>query len=344
MSKVELKKGELAEEKLRLYFLSLGYFVVRSINADYKGFDVTDVDLFLYSRPSPISRERTNVDVKMKQRPQALERVFWTKGLKEVLGLEKCVVATTDKRSHIGEFGAKNDVLVLDGNFMNKLDSTARYSIDRYNEEEFLSLLDNHCIGELGGSWKKDYENAKSNLLSKLNFDGVNDLLDKSKKILLEISSGHTSDVSYRALYVYISLFIITLDYSIKDFSYKDQKDRVKLISDGIRFGEVGKKKSEEIVAMSSALMKSFMNKDSYDLSAIENEVISQFMNIPSNDIAEYLGSTKSMLRLLPIAIEFEKHAFNRQFDKPTALPTELQSIIGLLCDFYSLDRKKILI
>ncbi|ELA9308254.1 hypothetical protein OTK59_02190 [Vibrio natriegens] len=344
MSKIDLKKGELAEEKLRLYFLSLGYFVVRSVNASYKGFDVTDVDLFLYSRPSPISRERTNVDVKMKQRPQALERVFWTKGLRDVLGLEKCVVATTDKRSHIGEFGAKNDVLVLDGNFMNKLDSSERYSIERLNEEEFILQLENYSVGELGGNWKKDYEEAKSNILSKLNFDGVNYLLNNIHNILEEICAGHTHETCYRALYIYVSFFLINLDYSIKNFSYKDQRDRVKLISNGIRFGEMGQKKSEEIIAMSSALMKSFMSKEDYDIGAIENEVLNQFMSIPSDGLAEFLGSTKSMLRLFPIAIELEKQAFSKNIMQPSAMPTELQSIIGLLCDFYSLDRKKVLI
>ncbi|MBF7101114.1 hypothetical protein [Photobacterium damselae] len=344
MSKMNLKKGELAEEKLRLYFLSLGYFVIRSINASYKGFDITDVDLFLYSRPSPISRERTNVDVKMKQRPQALERVFWTKGLRDVLGLEKCVVATTDKRSHIGEFGAKNEVLVLDGNFMNKLDYSERYSFERLNEEEFIQLLENYCVSEHNGSWKKDYEDAKSNILNKLNFDGVNNLLNNIHKVFEEICAGHQHETCYRVLYLYISFFLITLDYSIKDFSYKDKVDRVKLISNGIRFGEAGQKKSEEIIAMSSALMASFMSKEDYDINAIESEVLGQFMNIPSDGLADYLGSTKSMLRLFPIAIEFEGQAFNKKIMSPSTMSTELQSIIGLLCDFYSLDRKKVLI
>ncbi len=344
MSSLELKKGELAEERLRLYFLNLGYFVVRSIKAEYKGFEVTDVDLFLYSRPSPISRERTNVDVKMKQKPQALERVFWTKGLKEVLELEKCIVATTDKRSHVGEFGAKNDVLVLDGNFMNKLDSTERYSIDRLNEEEFIALLEKSTVSKLGDDWKKQYEEAKSNLLVRLDFDGLNNLLNRIKFLLEECCSGHSSEACYRALYLYISFFLVTLDYSIKDFSYKDQKDREDLISDGIRYGLIGKKKSSEIISMSSALMSSFMKKEDYDLDAIENEVLSQFMDIPSNDIASYLGNTKMMQRLLPMAIEFEGYAFSRDFINPMNTSSELQSILGLLCDFYSIDRKLILV
>jgi len=116
------------------------------------------------------------------------------------------------------------------------------------------------------------------------------------------------------------------------------------LISDGIRYGLIGKKKSSEIISMSSALMSSFMKKEDYDLDAIENEVLSQFMDIPSNDIASYLGNTKMMQRLLPMAIEFEGYAFSRDFINPMNTSSELQSILGLLCDFYSIDRKLILV
>ncbi|EOV0920912.1 hypothetical protein ACOLNO_003760 [Vibrio parahaemolyticus] len=342
MAQKPLKKGELAEERLRQYFLSLGYFVVRSINADYKGFDVTDVDLFLYSRPSPISRERTNVDVKMKQRPQALERVFWTKGLQAVLGLEKCIVATTDKRTHVAEFGAQNDVLVLDGNFMAKLDSTERYNEERLTEEEFLELIEHFSIGELGGAWKRFFEQSKSNLLDKLNFDGVNLLLNNIKKLLEECSYDYAKDTSYRLLYIYVSYFLVTLDYSIKDYSYKSHEERKKTISEGIRFGELGKKKSEDIVNMSSALMASFMRGQDYDIDAIKNEVYSQLAGIPAEGLAEVLGSTKMMHSLLPMAIELEKVAYKRETLKPAELATDVQSVLGLLCDTFNFDRKKV--
>lgn len=344
MAKTVLKKGELAEERLRLYFLNLGYFVVRSINAEFQGYDVTDIDLFLYSRPSPISRERTNVDVKMKQRPQALERIFWTKGLKEVLGLEKCIVATTDKRSHVGEFGAINDVLVLDGNFMNKLDSTERYTDDRLNEELFLRILSESVVSNGDGEWKKDYERSKSNLINKLNYDGLNELLNKIRMYMEQLGSGHVSEACYRILYSSISFFLVTLDYSIKDVSYKDQKDRVNLITEGIRFGEKGRQKSEEVVAMSTALITSFMSRDECDTEAIKNEVYSQFMDISADDISSHFGSAKMLQRLLPIAIEIESFAFNKQFVYPSSMSSEIQSVIGLLCDFYSFDRKLVLL
>jgi hypothetical protein len=74
-------KGETTEELLREYFTTLGYFSVRGIPYRYGNFDVTDIDIWLYSRPSPLTRERANVDIKRKKTPQALERIFWAKGV-----------------------------------------------------------------------------------------------------------------------------------------------------------------------------------------------------------------------------------------------------------------------
>ncbi len=69
-------KGSVAEEALRNYFLSIGYYVARGIKFTFHRFDVTDVDLWLYARNSPLSRERICVDIKNKKTPQALERIF----------------------------------------------------------------------------------------------------------------------------------------------------------------------------------------------------------------------------------------------------------------------------
>lgn len=38
MSNLDLKKGERAEELLRKYFLSIGYYVLRSVEFKYHGF------------------------------------------------------------------------------------------------------------------------------------------------------------------------------------------------------------------------------------------------------------------------------------------------------------------
>src|ERR1700722_10288241 len=111
-------KGGRSEELLRDYFLESGFFAVRAVPVMFEGIDVSDIDIWLYIRPSPISRERVNVDAKNKATPKALERILWAKGLQSILGLERCIVATTDKRLAIKKYGAQHDVLVLDGSFL----------------------------------------------------------------------------------------------------------------------------------------------------------------------------------------------------------------------------------
>lgn len=340
--KNNLKKGELAEEKLRQYFKSIGYFVVRGIDCKYQGYDVTDVDLWLYSRPSPVSRERTNVDIKMKKTPQALERIFWAKGLQTVLGLEKCIVATTDKREHILEFGIENDVAVFDGNFMGKLNSSERYGEYRLTEEEFIEELDSGSVGDLGGAWKSRYIKSKSLLLNKLNFDGVNEHLSQISYFLNECALTSANDAAFRSLYICLSYFLVTLDYSIKDISYKDHHERGSFISDGVRYGERGKERSDEVVSMASALMDSFIAGHDVDLKAIQAEVYSQFSNIPSESIGEYFGNTKTMRNIFSLANAFEDLAFAKELQEPANLTTEVQAVIALLCDFNNIDRKLI--
>ncbi|VCV83952.1 hypothetical protein BANRA_01843 [Escherichia coli] len=83
------------EELLRDYFMQAGYYVVRGVPFVYEGFDITDIDLWLYSRTSSISREITIVDIKIKT--QAIERIFWTKGLAEAVGAGNAIVASTEK-------------------------------------------------------------------------------------------------------------------------------------------------------------------------------------------------------------------------------------------------------
>ncbi len=65
-------KGPKMEELLRSYFLKAGYYVVRGVPFVYEGFDVTDIDLWLYSRTSSVSREITLGEAKNNKTPQAI--------------------------------------------------------------------------------------------------------------------------------------------------------------------------------------------------------------------------------------------------------------------------------
>ena len=345
MKKIELKKGERTEELLRKYFLSIGYYVLRSVEFKYHGFDITDIDLWLYSRPSPISRERTNVDIKMKKQPQALERVLWTKGLQKVLDLEKCIVATTDRRPDVTEFGIKHDVLILDGNFLSKLTSTERYDDQRISEEDFEDILTSLEPDFYNNTLKHRYRQSKAILITKLNFDGINHLLEDIQFYLEKVATAEKESyyAACRALYSSISMFLITLDYSIKDIIFKEHEERIKVISDNIRYGVDGKEQAKKLLSMSTKLLSSFIGSTPIDNTTVITEVENQFQSIPAEIIAHHFSTTQSMKQIFQLAIAFEGLAFSKDIPRTIDLPFEMKSIVGVLCDYNSIDRKKVI-
>lgn len=339
----ELKKGEATEEILRDYFLDQGYFVVRGIPYKYNQFDVTDVDLWLYSKPSLLTRERTNVDIKRKKTPQALERIFWAKGLQQVLGLEKCIVATTDTREDVREFGAKNDVIVLDGNFLNRLIHREPEFKDRISDEELLLLLEHESTGKLGGDWRGKLLSSKSRLLNKLDFDSCNEFL-KDIKYLMEqsIVRNYSSQGALRFLYITIAFFLINVDYVVKDYICLDNDLRTRNIINGFRYGQMGKAKVEDITNAAIRLASSVIASSSIS-TTLRNEINSQFNAVPAEILSDFFSKLPNIKYLVENAKLFESLAYSKQAPYPSNLPVELQSIIGLLSDFLHIQRKEIL-
>ena len=113
-------KGWDLEELLRAYFLRAGFYAVRGVPLRISGEDLTDVDIWLYERPTGSSRRRQIVDAKSKNRPKAIERFLWTKGLKELLGVDGAYVATTNSRSMLRPISRKLGISLLDGADLNR--------------------------------------------------------------------------------------------------------------------------------------------------------------------------------------------------------------------------------
>ena len=178
MSKgISTNKGHKAEECLRGYFLKSGYYVVRGVPFIYEGFNVTDIDLWLYGRASSVSREITIVDVKNKKTPQAIERIFWVQGLRQATNATNAVVATTDNRQEVKDFGNDLGILVLDGKFLKKLKNSYDPVAERLWDEEFSSTIEEYSLGKLDGDWKGRIVECKSLLSKALSFDSCNEWL-----------------------------------------------------------------------------------------------------------------------------------------------------------------------
>lgn len=325
----QLFKGELKEEYLREYFLELGYYVVRGIKYNYENFEITDIDLWLYSRPSPISRERINVDIKNKRTPQAIERIFWTKGLKEVLKLDNCIVATTDKRPSVRKFGQEQGVQVLDGNFLAKLNGSP-HSTRMYEEELYILLQSN---GKYNYRWKDIYENSKTRLLRGLDFSSSNETMRDIKLTIEEfIVNKQFRAGSGRLLYLLASHLLIIVDFILKDISFYDNQIKSEILIDGFKYGNIGREGLERTLDLALKLSDSSSSKG--------ERIKALYEDIPVYILRDFFIKSENSKNLFRWAKEFETLGYDRLFCPPLEIPPALQSVLFMLLDFLNVDRK----
>lgn len=339
-----LLKGPAAEEALRNYFLSIGYFVARGCKFRFNQFDVTDIDLWLYGRSSPLSRERLNVDIKNKKTPQALERIFWAKGLQSVLDLDGCIVATNDLRPDVREFGLQHRVKVLDGRFLGRLTKSGRSHLERITEEQFVAELEQASLLKLGGDWKGRYETSKSRVLDSLTFDGCNAWLADMDYFLGQVGTQPSSAApAWRMVYVTSAYFLISVDFILREHVAAEHEQRRALLDSGFRYGTAGKSFTEKVGRMAAALVGSVVSKPGV-AESIEHELMEQAAGVKAELIAEYFSKTTTQSALFDAARELEAAAFSIQAPLPSSMTTPVQSFLGVLADFFGLDRKRVLV
>jgi hypothetical protein len=336
----QLTKGPAAEEALRNYFLSIGYFVVRGCKFTFNRFDVTDVDLWLYARVSPLSRERICVDIKNKKTPQALERIFWAKGLQAVLGLDACIVATTDARPDVREFGLQHNVQVLDGKFLSRLTKSTRSQTERLTEEEFEADIDSGSLGRLSGDWKGRYHDSKSRLLHSLNFDGCNAWLEEIGYLLAQVASGVKP---WRLIYASCAHLLIAVDFILREHMTADHEQRQQVMERGIRYGVAGQAFTEKVTRIAAALVESVAAQPGLS-ETVRREIQDQAATVRADLLAEFFAKYGAGAGFFGVALEMDSAAFAPEVPLPSVLSTATQSVIAVLADFCGIDRKLVIV
>lgn len=326
-----LFKGELMEEQLRSYFNSAGYYVARGVKYRYEGFDITDIDLFLYGRASGMKRLRVNVDIKNKKSPQAFERILWANGLMKLLGFDSCVVATTDNRPAIQSFGQLHETIILDKNFLTKLASNPL--AERLSEEELAKQL---CEFKSYKSfpnkdWKYIYELSKSKLLTEQDYSGLNSMLVIQQFFVEKIMTDHRKQsVAVRMLYIITSHILITADYILREVAFLEQHQKEKKLSDGIKFGNLGDKGVDKIIDMVIQISGQ----------RTAQTILEQLDSMPTDILRDFLAKNEVGKNLFSWAREFENVGFQRELKEPNLLDINLRGTLSVFLDFFKVDRK----
>lgn len=335
-----LLKGSRMEELLRSYFLKTGYYVVRGVPFIYEGFDVTDIDLWLYSRTSSVSREITLVDAKNKKTPQAIERIFWVQGLRVATKATNAVVATTEKRQEVKDFGRELGVLVLDGTFLGKLDKTDAPNALRFSEEEFFSKIDEYSLNKLDGDWRGRMVFSKSLLAKSLSFDSCNEWLSQGKFFAEQsITKSTQRETALRCLYMVCSFLAVAVDYCMKELSFHEQSERSTLIKDGFTYGSKGSAGLKKILNVAMGLIEQHANDGMAISRQVRSSIDRQLADLNTAILGEFFSKNEVARTLFSVAKEFEQMAMSRDFAFDATPTPELRSMLYCLLDYWEVDR-----
>jgi hypothetical protein len=343
MTKVRVvDKGGKIEEVLREYFLDMGFYVIGGARYTYGGIDITDVDLWLYQRASPFSRQRFHVDAKDRRIPHALERVLWAKGLQVCLSLDASIVATTDTRIKVKEFGDLQNISVLDGTFLSKLKKRYGQQTTRLAEEEFMVLIRLGKSDRIGVDWGTRINVAKSRVLTHLNFDGVNSLLNDVSYFVEQIRAvPHRTEAACRCVYLTLSLALIGFDFVGKDFAFGERQTYLDALIEGLRFGSAGKAGAERVFATAGRLVAAYLPEQNLRGADVAKQLRDQSHELPADVLAESIAKAGSGKQLFELARSFEALAFSRTFKPPSEISSEHRGFLGAVLDFLRVDRKQ---
>jgi len=340
---MKIGKGFEMEEYLRSYFLQSGYFVVRGLPFNYEGFDVTDIDLWLYSRESSVTRSVTIVDIKNKKTPQAIERIFWAKGLSKAVKADNVIVATTDRRKAVKDFGRDLNVLVLDGVFLSKLQKTERILNVRLSDEEFIKKIDDYNLGKLDGDWKSQILKCKGLLADGITFDSCNQWLEVGRYFIDQVlTKPSQTEVALRCFYYSLSLFVIGVDFVLKELSFLDQNERIERLVDGFTFGSKGRSGVDKMLSLSLSLLEQFTDEGKTTSSRIRSKVMSDFDSLPTTILGEYFAANEVGKSLFKVAKELEQLSMSRTFNNHAQATIELRGLIACLLDTWEIPRQSL--
>jgi hypothetical protein len=339
-------KGYELEEVLRNYFLRANFYVVRSLPLRMGGDDLTDVDIWLYERPSGFARRRLIVDAKFKARPKAAERLFWVRGVSEFLKVDGAYVATTDSRSNLREMARRVGVAVLDGTDLGRIASSDKVeSPERLTDEELTAMIRQVDQERLSKTWTLQLDDAKASLLENFGVASGNRCLGGFGYFAEEAAVAHPNstqaEVAVRAACLTASMAAVSLDYVANEAAFRTSDERRRILTNGIRFGNIDSDAGLEKIRVAMALVSEFTENGSALAHQISNKYHDELMKIPAEIVADQVARMAHRETLFLVARELELSAYGRKFEGFATLTGDAKSLVAAFLDFCGVSRNR---
>jgi hypothetical protein len=131
--------------------------------------------------------------------------------------------------------------------------------------------------------------------------------------------------------YLLISHLLISIDYILKDVSFLDTVDRETKLSNGFKFGNLGKDGVDKIISIAVQIS----GNDS------ARSFLKSLESIPTDILKDFFSRNENSKNLFSWAREFERVGFNRDLISPENIDIGLKSVLSVFLDFFEVERKK---
>ena len=283
------QKGLLLEEVLRDYFLRAGYFVIRGVPYRVDGNDLTDIDLWLYERPTGSARRRQIVDAKAKSKPKTVERLLWTKGLAEALDVDGAYVATTDTRPIIRKIAKKLGMLIFDGKDLQRIRTSNKVRFSEHlTDDELRQMVRSVDEERRSKDFQLNLSDVKSSVIDNFGPSTVVRSLDAvayyASQVISAYPNSPAAKLAGRLTYFSGALVAIGLDAVSVDAAFRPLEDRRAILINAIRYGNTDTEAGLKELRLALGLVRQYADNGSVVAPGNRRKDIHEICQYPSGN------------------------------------------------------------
>lgn len=340
----KIDKGGRVEEHLRGYFLRAGFFAVRGVPVRRDGEYLTDVDIWLYERPTGSSRRRQVVDAKGKTRPKAIERIYWTKGLMSYLNVDGGYVATTDTRQMIRDIAYGLGLSVLDGADLKRIQESEKVLFkERIFEEDLYEEVKALDKSEKTKRYSELFGDLKNAVIEEFGAGSVNRCLSLlqffAEESVAREPGSKGAHTLMRLTFLSSAFVAIGLDYVMSWYSFRPLDERRQAMLNAIRYGDSERERGLERIRLATALVERYAPSGKASARAVKEAVEADLESIPAEIIADHVIRNLRSEPLFRVAKDMEYAAYLSPVPGFDDLSAGQKSFLGALLDFAGIDR-----
>lgn len=336
-------KGGRAEECLAQYFRQMGSFVVRGVPVREGQDDVTDIDLWVYTRATAHARHVAIVDIKNKKRGKAFERAIWVKGLQIALGADEAMIASQGVKDTAQRFSDRMKVRVIPRSLFDAIIKRFDQNEERLSTEEMEVQVSEIILDKI--SIKKRLENLKAEIANGIDFRTLNIWLDEAADFLRHASERERNGGPItRSAYFCCSLVAVAADFLGKEHSLSETAVRRDFFRQGLLFGRTDFDARTAYLQFAEQLVTEYLDPTGSSASQIRSSFDQAVGKMPVQGLAEFFARPHAGSDLLRAAVALEEAAHARAILPPHKLQSvEAKMVIGLVGDYAGLRRRDIL-